>query len=125
MGSVLGYRLFGSFRGGSFALADEEYKFDLSEIEKKLYHIGGYLELKPSISRLGSDASLYKLRFFNRAEGNTLEEYNGKLQLEGSLRKELPVFSIRTNSDLKYSYLGWDHKTSIYEGYLSLKPSPS
>ena len=26
---------------------------------------------------------------------------------------------------MKYSYLGWDHKTSIYEGYLSLKPSPS
>ena len=83
--------------GGSFALADEEYKFDLSEIEKKPYHIGGYLELKPSISRLGSDASLYKLRFFNRDEGNTLEEYNGKLQLEGSLEKGIARLFVRTN----------------------------
>jgi hypothetical protein len=111
--------------GGSFALADEEYKFDLSEIEKKPYHIGGYLELKPSISRLGSDASLYKLRFFNRAEGNTLEEYNGKLQLEGSLEKGIARLFVRTNSDLKYSYLGWDNEIKIYEGYLSLKPSSS
>jgi hypothetical protein len=111
--------------GGSFALADEEYKFDLSEIEKKPYHIGGYLELKPSISRLDRDASLHNLRFFKRDEGDMIEEYGGKLLLEGSLEKGIARLFVRTNSDLKYSYLGWDHKTSIYEGYLSLKPSPS
>ena len=109
----------------SFALADEEYKFDLSEIEKKPYHLGGYLELRPVLFGLDRDASLYKLRFFRHDEGNTLEEYNGKLQLEGSLEKGIARFFVRTNSELKYSYLGWDHKTSIYEGYLSLKPSPS
>ena len=35
---------------------------------------------------------------------------------------------VRTNLDLKYSYLGWEHnetKRMIYEGYLSLKPSSS
>jgi len=106
----------------------EEYKFDLSEIEKKPYHISGYLELKPSISWLDSDASLYKLRFFNRDEGKTIEEYNGKLQLEGSLEKGIARLFVRTNFDLKYSYLGWEHndpKGMIYEGYFSLKPSPS
>jgi hypothetical protein len=108
----------------SFAFA-EEYKFDLSEIEKKPYHIGGYLELRPILFGLDKDASLYKLKFFNRDEGKTIEEYNGKLQLEGSLEKGIARLFVRTNSDLKYSYLGWDHKTSIYEGYLSLKPSSS
>lgn len=106
----------------------EEYKFDISEIEKKPYHIGGYLEFRPVIFWPDRDASLYKLRFFNRDEGNTLEEYNGKLQLEGSFEKGIARLFVRTNFDLKYSYLGWEHndpKRMIYEGYLSLKPSPS
>ena len=112
----------------SFALADEEYKFDLSEIEKKPYHLGGYVELRPVLFGLDRDASLYKLKFFNRNEGKTIEEYNGKLQLEGSLEKGIARLFVRTNFDLKYSYLGWEHndpKRMIYEGYLSLKPSPS
>ena len=112
----------------SFALADEEYKFDLSEIEKKPYHLGGYVELRPVIFWLDRDASLYKLKFYNRNEGKTIEEYNGKLQLEGSFEKGIARLFVRTNFDLKYSYLGLEHndpKRMIYEGYLSLKPSPS
>jgi len=31
---------------GALAFADEEYKFDLSEIEKKTSNIGGYLEMR-------------------------------------------------------------------------------
>jgi hypothetical protein len=111
-----------------FAMAEEEYKFELSEIEKKPYHVGGYLELRPVLFVLDRDAALYKLKFFNRDEGKTIEEYNGKLQLEGSLEKGIARLFVRTNFDLKYSYLGWDHndpKSMIYEGYLSLKPSPS
>jgi len=113
---------------GSFAFAEEEYKFDLSEIEKKPYHLGGYVELRPVLFGLDRDASLYKLKFYNRNEGKTIEEYNGKLQLEGSLEKGIARLFVRTNFDLKYSYLGWEHndpKRMIYEGYLSLKPSPS
>jgi len=112
----------------SFAFAEEEYKFDLSEIEKKPYHLGGYVELRPVLFGLDRDASLYKLKFYNRNEGKTIEEYNGKLQLEGSLEKGIARLFVRTNFDLKYSYLGWEHndpKRMIYEGYLSLKPSPS
>jgi len=106
----------------------EEYKFDLSEIEKKPYHVGGYAEFRPVLFVLDRDAALYKLRFFNRDEGKTIEEYNGKLQLEGSYEKGMARLFVRTNFDLKYSYLGWEHndpKRMIYEGYLSLKPSPS
>jgi hypothetical protein len=112
----------------SFALADEEYKFELSEIEKKPYHLGGYVELRPVLFGLDRDASLYKLKVFNRNEGKTIEEYNGKLQLEGSLEKGIARLFVRANFDLQYSYLGWEHndpKRMIYEGYLSLKPSPS
>jgi hypothetical protein len=113
---------------GSFAFAEEEYKFDLSEIEKKPYHIGGYVELRPILFVLDRDAALYKLKFFNRNEGKTIEEYNGRLRLEGSLEKGIARLFVKANFDLQYSYLGWEHskpKSMIYEGYLSLKPSSS
>ena len=106
----------------------EEYKFDISEIEKKPYHVGGFVEFRPILFGLDRDASLYKLRFYNSDEGKTIEAYSGKLQLEGSLEKGIARLFVRTNFDLQYSYLGWEHndsKNMIYEGYLSLKPSPS
>ena len=109
----------------SVAFANEEYKFDLSEIEKKPYYFGGYLELKPSISWLDRDSSLHNLRFFKRDEGDTIEEYGGKLLLEGSYEKGIAKLFARTNLELKHTYLGWDNEIKIYEGYLSLKPSPS
>ena len=112
----------------SFAFAEEEYKFDLSEIEKKPYHVGGYVEFRPIIFWLDRDAALYELKFFNRDEGKTIEEYNAKLQVEGSYEKGIARLFVRTNFDLQHSYLGWDHNESkrmIYEGYLSLKPSDS
>ena len=101
----------------------EEYTFDISEIEKKPYHIGGYAELMPVFFGLDKDASQYKLRFYNRNEGATLEEYNAALQLEGSLEKGITRLFVRTNTDYKKSYLGEDQETIVYEGYLSLKPS--
>jgi hypothetical protein len=105
--------------------AAEEYTFDESEIEKKPYHIGGYAELRPTLFGLDRDASLYKLRFYNRDEGATLEEYNAALQLEGSLEKGIARLFVRTNSDYQNSYLGSHFKTTVYEGFLSIKPSSS
>lgn len=112
----------------SVALGEEEYKFEPSEIEKKPYHLGGYVELRPVLFILDRDSAIYKLRFYNRDEGKTIEEYNGKLQIEGSYEKGIARLFVRANFDLQYSYLGWDHnetKRIIYEGYLSLKPSDS
>lgn len=103
----------------------EEYTFDLSEIEKKPYHIGGYAELRPVLFGIDKDASLYKLNFYNRDEGANLEEYNAAMQLEGSLEKGIARLFVRTNTDYKKSYLGEDQKTIVYEGFLSLKPSSS
>lgn len=75
----------------------EEYTFDISEIEKKPYHIGGYLEFKPALFGLDKKASLYKLKFYNRDEGSKIEEYNSTLQLEGSLEKGIAKLFVKTN----------------------------
>jgi hypothetical protein len=109
----------------SVSLAEEEYKFDISEIEKKPYHVGGYAEFRPVIFWLDEDAALYKLRFFNEDEGNTTEEYNGKLQIEGSYEKGIARLFARVNGNLTYNYQGWSDSVDLYEGTLSLKPSNS
>jgi hypothetical protein len=107
------------------AQAEEQYTFDLSETEKKPYHFGGYVEAKPIMFGLDRDSALYKLKFYNRHEGKTLEEYNFKLQLEGSYETGIARAYVKTNTDYKHSYLGDDERSAFYEGYLSLKPSPS
>jgi hypothetical protein len=103
----------------------EDYSFDPAEIEKKPYHFGGYVELKPVLFGLDKDAALYKLKFYNRKEGSTLQEYDGTLQLEGSLDSGIARFYGRTNTDYKKSYLGEDQQTTLQEGYISLKPGSS
>lgn len=106
------------------AFADE-YSFDVSETEKQPYHFGGYAELRPVLFGLDQDAALYKLKFYNRDEGETVPEYNGTLQLEGSIEKGIAGLFARTNTDYQNSYQGNSWKTTLYEGYLSLKPSPA
>ena len=109
----------------SVSSAQEEYKFDISEIEKKPYHIGGYVEFRPAIFWLDNDAALYKLRFFNQDEGSTTEAYNGNLQLEGSYEKGIARLFFLVNGNLTYNYQGWSDSLDLYEGTLSLKPSSS
>ena len=103
----------------------EEYTFDISEIEKTPYYFGGYAELRPILFGLDRDAALYKLRFYNRDEGSTVEDYNAKLQLEGSLEKGITRLFVKTNTEFRKSYVGEDQKTTIYEGFVSIKPSSS
>ena len=103
----------------------EEYSFDLSEIEKKPYHLGGHMELKPYLFIPDKDARFYKLRYYNRKEGDMIDEYHAELQLEGGIEKGITRLFVRTNTDYNKSHLEESQRTAIYEGYLSLKPSSS
>jgi hypothetical protein len=103
--------------------AEETYTFDLNEIEKKPYHFGGYMELKPTFSQTRQDSSLYHLKYYNRDLGASLEEANLKLQLEGSYEQGISRLYFKTNTDYKISRLRDDEKTDLYEGFLSLTPS--
>lgn len=107
-----------SARGG-------EYDFDPAETEKKPYSLGGYLEFRPVLSGLDRGAAFNKLKFYKRDESNPLPEYNFGLQLEGSYEKGISKLFARFNTNLVNSYLGWSDYSSLYEGYLSLKPSSS
>jgi hypothetical protein len=106
--------------------AEDAYKFDLSETEKKPHHFGGYVEFKPILYGLDHDSAFYKLRFYNDPQGQTLPEVNGRIQLEGSYERDIYRLYVKTNTDLKYSdYAGSSEHSVFYEAYGSLKPSPS
>jgi len=110
------------------ALAQEEYSFNLSEIEKEVekkpYSVGGYLEFRPNLYWLDQDSAFYKLKFFNHSKRKTLDEYNFRLLLDASYQKGIANLFLRTNADLLESDLESDVDANILEGYMSLKPSP-
>ena len=109
------------------ALSQDEYKFDLSEIEKEIkkkpYNVGGFLEFEPALFGLDRDATFYRLRFFERDEGRTIEQYDMGLRLEGSFQKGIAGLYFRAHGLLWHDYMGWDWEIDLFEGYLSLKPS--
>jgi len=109
----------------TLAYGEDQYKFDLSETEKKPYHFGGYVEFKPIIFWPNTNAAQYKLNYYKRDPGGNTEEYDAKLQLEGSYEKEAARLYFKTNTDYKNSYFGESQRSTFYEGYLSLKPSAS
>ncbi|MFZ5766785.1 MAG: hypothetical protein ACOY4H_14500 [Thermodesulfobacteriota bacterium] len=103
----------------------EEYSFDLSEFEKKPYHLSGYVELRPMLFGLDHDAALYRLRIFDQDEDDTTAEHNGRLQLEGSLEKGMSRLFVRANGDYRASYLGESITATVYDAFLSFKPTAS
>lgn len=101
----------------------EEYTFEIPEIEKKPYSIGGFAEARPVLFGLDKDSSLYKLRFYDRDEGAATYEYNARLQLDFSAGRGPVSLFARTNTDYRKSYLGESQSTIFYELYLSLQPA--
>jgi hypothetical protein len=102
----------------------QEYTFDLDQIEKRSFHLGGYAEINPILFRLDREAAFYKLRFYDRDEGSTIEKYDMTLQLDGSYERGITRAFVRTNINLNHTYEGWSGETTLYEGFLSIKPSP-
>lgn len=102
--------------------AEDSYSFEPGEIEKKPYHVGGYLEFKPLLFGLDHEAAFYKLRFYDNPRGRALVEANGRIQLSGSYEKNIFRIYAKTNTDLKSSYSGESEKSTFYELYGSVKP---
>ena len=112
-----------------FVRAQEEYSFDVSEIEKEIekkpYSIGGFLEFRPTFYWLDDDAAFYKLEFYDRTNRSRLDEYNFRLLLDAGYEKGIGGFFLRTNIEAVESNIESDVEATIFEGYGSLKPSPS
>ena len=108
------------------AQAAEEYTFNLSEIEKKPYHLGGYIEFRPVLFGLDQNAAFYKLNLFDQNVGDTVTQYNERLWIDGNIQKGIAGFYLQLSADFQQSSV-FDSTSEInaYQAYLSLKPSSS
>jgi len=104
---------------------EEKPAFDVSETEKKPFQFGGYLEFRPAVLWLDQDAAFYQLNFYNRTQRSQVEQYNFTLQLNGKYEKGITGIYFLINSGANKSYEGWNQKTTVFEGYGSLKPTSS
>lgn len=101
----------------------EEFSFDESELEKKFWHLGGYVEARPGLNLVDRDAALSRLRYYGLGVGDFLADFNGKLLLEGSIEKDWAKLFIQPSLDYTNTRLNNYLKLSWYEAWLQAKPS--
>jgi hypothetical protein len=121
-------RLPAALAGACFAgavLAQDEFKFDVGQFEKKPYEFGGFLEAKGERQRLDPGAALFPLQF-----PGVTEQYNDRTsavaELAGTLRRDTLraqflahgeyLDDLRTSEgELKFyeAYLAWQASTNV------------
>lgn len=101
----------------------EEFTFADAEIEKKIWHLGGYVETRPALNLLDKDAAQTRLRYYGRHVDDNLADFNGKLLLEGSLEKNWAKLFLQPNLDYSNTRLNKYLKLSWYEAWFQVKPS--
>jgi len=105
------------------AFAQEDYRFDVSEFEKKPFEFGGYAELRADRFTLNRDTALYQLGFFDQPPRDSFDRGTGALQLEGLYRRGIGSFRFVGFGSYADDYAGSKHDTRVYETYLTLAPS--
>ena len=88
--------------------AEGEHERLLEEIEQEIartverpYSLGGFLEFQPILFGLDRDAAFYRLNFFDRDEGDLLDQYNFRLRPEASYRQGMFSLLVTTLSPLR------------------------
>jgi hypothetical protein len=105
------------------AIAQDDYRFDVSQFEKQPFELGGYAEFRGERFTLNRDAALYQLGFFDQPPRDSFDRGTGALQLEGLYRRGIGSFRFVGFGSYTDDYSGSDHDTRVYEAYLTLAPS--
>ncbi len=106
-------------------LRAEDYSFDIPEVKKSPYHLGGRLEIEPAFNGRDKNAAFYRLKYPDPAASPAPDEYTGTLYLDAWYERGMARVSASANAELKKTDLGWSDEVVLHEGYLSLKPSSS
>ena len=113
------------------AYSQDPYQVDLSQIEKEIaaaagkpYSLGGFLEFQPTLFGIDRGSAISRIRFFDKKQDSTFEQYNFRLRLEGSYKMNPFSAFFRTDTWVRNDFDGWDEDIRLFEAYASLKPSP-
>lgn len=115
-----------------FSQEQGKFEIDLSELQKEVdkaaakpYSLGGFLEFQPTLFGIDRDSAVSRLRFFDKNQDSTFEQYNFRLRLEGSYKADPFSAFFRTDTWVRNDFEGWDEDIRLLEAYASFKPSPN
>lgn len=103
--------------------ANDDFSFELDEYEKQPFEIGGYLETKWEHIDINQQGLLSGLNLYEDPV-STRDNLTGQVQINGSY-----IYGISSYHWLLFASAGreedeWQDNADIYEGYISLKPTP-
>ncbi len=108
----------------SLLWAQDEFSFDLEEIEKKALQVGGYLELRGDHLNINQDSVFSNLNLA-APEMSTMDLIRGSIQLDGSYEYGISSLNLRLRAAAQQDTIGWTDISDVYSAYLSVKPDPS
>ena len=112
-----------SFIGPSNLKADDDFTFELAEIEKSPLKLGGFVELKFEHLNIDQNAVLTKLNMSDNT-ASSVDRFSPSLQLDGSYLKGMSSFNWLLKAwGTQDSHSGWTDDVTIYEAYGRLKPN--
>jgi hypothetical protein len=107
-----------------------KFEIDLSELQKEVdkiaakpYSIGGFFEFQPALLGIDRGSAVYHARFFKDRQDSLFDQYNFRLRLEGSYKKDWFSMFFRTDTLVRNDFQGWDEDTKLFEAYASAKPN--
>jgi len=103
-------------------LADDDFTFELEEIEKKQLQWGGYVELKFEHLDINQDGVLSILNFSNEQPA-TIDRFSPSIQIGGSYVKGISSFNWLLKAGGLQDNFGWIDYADIYEAYGRVKPN--
>ena len=115
----------------SFLLVDrapgqeKEFEFDVDAFTRKAFSLDGYLEFRPSLFSLNRDSAFYTLAFYDQARPKTLAEGYFALLADLAYRKGILEAILEPYLDATVSSPESAAEGRLFQGYVSLKPSPS
>ena len=108
------------------------FEIDLSDLQKEVdkvadkpYSLGGFAEFQPILLGIDRDSAVSRARFFRSRPDNPFDQYNFRLRLEGSYKKDWFSMFFKSDTLARNDFQGWDEDTKLFEAYASIKPNSS
>ncbi len=108
----------------SFLCAEDEFSFDLEEIEKKPFQMGGYLELRGEHMDINQRSVFSNVNLAD-PDMSTMDLLYGSIQLDGSYEYGISSLNWQLKAAAQQDTIGWSDLADINSAYLSLQPSPA
>lgn len=104
---------------------EQEFEFDVDAFARKAFSLDGYLEFRPSLSLLNKDSAFYTLGFYNKDKPTVSAEGYFAVLADLAYRKGIFEAVLEPYFEAAASSSESSADGRLFQGYLSLKPSPS